>query len=173
MERISPSRIIHSTVSDEEAVWIANHFFDKGRTITDKLFFKDMGDLNKLELVFRAGALCYKTFETPTPDKGDNIIHLVGFRDTQTGDLKGYLLYVIGFPWWSSTCKGVSELAVMSIQEGCGIGRKAAEYLRSLVKYNLVDVVETGTAIVKDSKINNSYKKAGFIKSNSYVYSKE
>lgn len=173
MERISPSLISHSQVSAEEAVMLANHFYDKGRTITDKSFFKTMGDLNKLELVFLAGALCYQQFEIPTPDTDETIVHLVGFRYVPTHELKGYMLYTVGYPWWSSTCKGVSELAVMSIQEGCGIGRKAAEYLRSLVKYNLVDVVETGTAIVNDSKINNSYKKAGFVKSNSYVYSKE
>ena len=173
MERISPSLISHSQVSEEEAVMLANHFYDKGRAITDKSFFKTMGDLNKLELVFLAGAMCYRRFEIPTPDTDETIVHLVGFRYVPTHELKGYMLYTVGYPWWSSTCKGVSELAVMSIQEGCGIGRKAAEYLKYLVKLNIVDVVETGTAIRKNNHINNSYKKCGFTKSSSFMYMKE
>ena len=173
MERISPNLISHSHVSAEEAVVLANHFYDKGRTITDKPCFRNMGDLNKIELVFLTGALCYRQFTLPTPETDETIIHLVGFRYAVTQELKGYMLYTVGYPWWSSTCKGASELAVMSIQEGCGIGRKAAEYLKSLVKYNLVDVVETGTAISKNNHINNSYKRAGFTKSNSFMYMKE
>lgn len=173
MERISPSLISHSQVSAEEAVMLANHFYDKGRAITDKPFFKTMGDLNKLEFVFIAGAMCYQQFEIPTPDTDETVVHLVGFRYVPTHELKGYMLYTVGYPWWSSTCKGVSELAVMSIQEGCGIGRKAAEYLKYLVKLNIVDVVETGTAIVKNNHINNSYKKCGFTKSSSFMYMKE
>ena len=170
MERISHNNIIHSHVGDDEAVQLANHFFDKGRFSTDKSFFNTCGDLNKIEQVFIVGAKCYRQFMLPDHHGAQSILHLVGFRHTVTQELHGYLLYMCGYPWWSSTYLGVSELAVMSITEGVGIGRKAAEFLKNLVDFNFVDVVETGTALSGGNVISNSYKKAGFDAYKSFLY---
>lgn len=173
MEQISPNHILHSKVDDDEAITLANHFFDKGRFSTDKSFFHTMGDLNKIEKVFLVGAQCYRKFLLPTPEENNSILHLVGFRHTKTRELHGYLLYLCGYPWWSSSYLGVHELGVMAITEGVGVGRKAAGFLKQLVDLNLVDVVEVGTALSGGNIICNSYKKAGFTPYKSFLYTGE
>lgn len=173
MEQISPNHIVHSIVSEEEAVTLAKHFFEKSRLSTDKTFFNTMSDPVKIEQVFRVGARCYSEFMLPKPDGSTSILHLVGFRHTKTNELHGYLLYICGYPWWSSSYLGVHELGVMAITEGVGIGRKAAMFMKQLVDLGLVKAVEVGTALSCGNIISNSYKKAGFTPYKTFLYNGE
>jgi hypothetical protein len=131
-----------------------------------------MGDIDKLKEVFEIGAKCYRKFLLPK-DVSSGVIHLVGFRHIITQELHGFLLYTVGVPWWSTKCIGISELAVMSMKPNSGIGRKAANYLNSLITYKIADIVETGSAILGKSTIGNSYKKLGFHESSVYIKSHE
>lgn len=159
-------------MGDDEALEAATLFYEKGINLTNKPFFKTMGDLNKIAAVFKVAADGYRSFSMPSTSNDDFVIHLVGFRHIHTQELYGFLLYSMGYPWWSSTCLGVSELAVMSMKSGAGVGRKAAEFLKKIVNYKIAHVAETGVAISDSSDIRNSYKKVGFIESPSFIYTK-
>lgn len=172
MERISPKKLIlHSHMGDDEAALVATEFYEKGVMLTDKPFFKEKGDKDKITQLFVHAAGAYRGFTLP-PTKHDSVVHLVGFRHIHTQELCGALLYHLGYPWWTSSCLCASELVVWAIEENCGIGRKAAEFLKKLVNYKIVSVVETSTTMVFDTTIRNTYKKTGFTEVPSFFYSK-
>jgi hypothetical protein len=162
-------KLIHSFVNEGEARELATLFYNKGRELTDKSFFKNLGDYHKIESLFILGASTYEDFILPR-NVNESTIHLVSFRDIETHEINGFMLYTIGYPWWSTEALCASELAVMAVKEGTGVGRVAAKFLKTLVDCKVVTVVETSTAILDGTPIRNSYHKVGFLEVPSFIY---